>query len=514
MNKLIKYALLSLFPAAISFSGCTNLDEEVYDKIVASEFGVNEKQINAIIAPIYNSLQGFFPGAPWALAEASSDMAVVPTRKGGDWWGGGQWKEIETHSWTPNTAYINGAYNNITRGISTCNQIYYTIENSSAEIPNRERILAEIRAVRAFWYYVMIDYFGNVPVVTDFTSTELPGNTPRKEVYAFVMSELNDVKDLLRDDISVSSYGKMTKGAAYTLLAKMYLNAAVWNPDGGTKWQECADACDVVMGMDYALESNWRSNFAVNNENSRELILPAVFTRNGGGNNNIAQQSLHYLAPVALGLNISCWNGISVMPHYYRAFDEADKRRDWSFLTGPLVNPATGEVLITAHGRPLVHHVDITKVYSIDAQGWGQVEQEDGGRCIKWELESGLSAPAMENDFGIFRLADVYLMKAEALVRMGIQQDEATRLVNEVRKRAFDDPAKLHSSVSLEDIYQERRFELAWEGMTRQDQIRFGTFLKEIPGWKTENENPDLLLFPLPQNALNANPNLVQNPGY
>jgi len=120
----------------------------------------------------------------------------------------------------------------------------------------------------------------------------------------------------------------------------------------------------------------------------------------------------------------------------------------------------------------------------------------------------------MENDFAIFRLADVYLMKAEALVRLGLDNEEATNLVNAVRRRAFDDPSKLYDSVTLDDIYQERRFELAWEVYGRQDMIRFGTFLDPIPGgWKPETD-PDRLLFPIPQSALDANPNLTQNQGY
>lgn len=120
----------------------------------------------------------------------------------------------------------------------------------------------------------------------------------------------------------------------------------------------------------------------------------------------------------------------------------------------------------------------------------------------------------MENDCAIYRLADVYLMKAECLVRLGQDNEEATRLVNELRKRAFDDPAKLKTSVTLNDIYLERRFELAWENWGRQDMIRFGTFLNAIPGWRPNPLPEYRLLFPIPQTAIDANPNLQQNPGY
>ena len=321
---------------------------------------------------------------------------------------------------------------------------------------------------------------------------------------------MNAIKDLVRDDVTSSSYGKVTKGFVYTLLAKMYLNAEVWNPTGGAKWQEAVDACNQVIALPYILEPDWKANFAVQNQNSMEIIFPCVFSTSDGGN-HIHNRSLHYLASIALNLKVGPWNGLSAMPEYVKAFDPADKRLKGSFLLGPLNDPATGEVLITAHGRPLIHTAEIELKFNVE-DGWGQVEQEAGGRCNKWEFENGLNGD-MENDFAIFRLADVYLMKAEALVRMGKENAEATRLVNDVRKRGFDDPSKLFTAVTLDDIYQERRFELAWEGYTRQDMIRFGTFLDPIPGWKGQSPEK-CLLFPIPQRAMDANENLTQNPGY
>ncbi|HOM63945.1 MAG TPA: RagB/SusD family nutrient uptake outer membrane protein [Dysgonamonadaceae bacterium] len=504
--------LLLIFSITLTlFQSCTNLDEEVYDQLPVEQFGQTESQLNSLIAPIYRTLKGFSPDGFLLLSECSSDMAVTPTRKGGDWWDGGQFKELRQHTWTPNTSIVVNSYNAAMSGISTCNKILALIE-SQENVQNKEQILAEIRGVRAFWYYVLLDYYGNVPLVTDFNDTSLPSTTNRKDVYNFVMNELNAIKGVVRSDVTSSSYGKITKGVVYTLLAKMYLNAMVWNPDGGPKWQECADACDTVMSLPYIIEPNFKTNFAVRNEVSKEIIFPIVFSTADGGN-NIHYRTLHYLDPIALNLKVGTWNGISAMPPYVKAYDPDDKRLGWSFLIGEMKDPATGNVLITAHGRPLIHTVDINMQYNIDADGWGQVEQEEGARCYKWEFENGLNGD-MENDFAIFRLADVYLMKAEALVRLGKDNDIATELVNAVRSRAFDSPAKLKSSVTLEDIYQERRFELAWEVYGRQDQIRFGKFLDPIPGWKNVDADDHTLIFPIPQTARDANPNLQQNPGY
>lgn len=509
MKKYIKY--LGLLILILSFSvRCTNLDEEVYSQLSVDMYGKTPEEVNSLIAPIYTDLRPICMPNSYDISELASDMAIFPTRKGGDWWGGGIFKEYRMGTWTPKNNYIRVFYNAYFSGVTNCNRILYMIENSQA-ITDKEPYVSQVRAARALWYYLLLDYYGNVPIVSDFEDVSKPATKTRKEVYEFVLSELNDIKDVIRSDVSSSSYGKFTKGAVYTMLAKMYLNALVWNPTGGVKWQECIDACNVVLGLPYSLEPVWKDNFITNNEGCKETILPIVYSTVSG--NSIVQQTLHYFDPIALGLNRTCSNGISAMPDYVKAFDTDDKRYSGSFLIGPMINPATGLVLITAHGRPLIHTVDITMKYNIDAtDGWGQTEQEDGARCFKWEFKKGLSSQ-LENDFAIFRLADVYLMKAEALVRLGGDNVEATRLVNEIRKRAFTDQSKLKTSVTLDDIYMERRFEFAWEHMTRQDQIRFGTFLNAIPGWRPALPEK-CLIFPIPQTSIDANPNLIQNPGY
>ncbi|MDP3913647.1 MAG: RagB/SusD family nutrient uptake outer membrane protein [Bacteroidota bacterium] len=504
------FIFIAVVIATLGFPGCTNLEEEVFDKLPVDQFGKNTKEVNSLIAPIYRTLKGVFPSNYFLLSECSSDMAITPTRKGGDWWDGGQFKELRFHTWTPSTNLVVGSYNSAVSAITLCNKIYAMI-NENPAIENKDQIIAEIRGVRAFWYYMLLDYYGNVPIVTDFNDKELPKTKTRVEVYTFVLTELNAIKDVVRTDVSAASYGKITKGVVYTLLAKMYLNAMVWNPAGGAKWQECINAANEVIKLPYLIEPSFKQSFIVKNQNSQEIIFPIVFSTSDGGN-HIAQRTLHYLAAPSLGLKIGTWNGICAMPDFVKAFDPADKRVGWSFLTGAMKDPATGLTYVTAHGRPLIHTVDVTMKYGFDADGWGQTEQEDGARCWKWEFESGQNGDA-ENDMAIFRLADVYLIKAEALVRSGGDIAEATRLVNVIRKRAFDDPSKLKTTVTLDDVYNERRYELAWEISSRQDMIRFGTFLNAIPDWKSVTASK-YLLFPIPRTARDANPNLTQNPGY
>ena len=520
MKTKIKYLLTSF--SLLFFFSCTDLGEDVYDKIPADKFGQTEAQINAIIAPIYRSLTSLWPGDGLVISEESADMAITPTRIGGDWWDGGVHMELGRHTWQPRNGVLNGFWNSANNGVTTCNKVLAIIEsNTSMDETKKANAIAEIRGVRAFWYYILIDYFGNVPLVTSFDDTELPSTTSRKDVYKFVIDELTEIKDQLSSDVSAKTYGKFTKGAAYFLLAKMYLNAEIFTgtltessfTKGTAEWQNCIDACDSVLKLPYILEPNWKLSFEVNNESSKEIIFPCVFTRKEWGN-HILHRTLHYKDPIALGISISPWNGISAIPDYVNQYDNADKRKNWSFLIGPMIDPATGQVLITQHGRDLIHTIDIPLIEGSQNKydgTWGEVHQEVGARCYKWAIEPGMSANS-ENDFAIFRLADVYLMKAEALVRLG-RNAEALPLVNEVRKRAFDDPSKLLTEVTLEDIYRERRYEMAWECYTRQDMIRFGTFT--APRFLKPETTPIYkILFPIPIQALEANNKLTQNPGY
>ena len=232
MKKIKIFSLIFVLALTFIYQGCTNLDEEVYDRLPVDEFGKTTAEINSLIAPIYRTLKNVFPSNYFLLSECSGDMAITPTRRGGDWWDGGQFKELRLHTWTPNTALVRNSYNAAMNAVSSCNRIYSMIDENPA-ITNKEQILAEIRGVRAYWYYMLLDYYGNIPIVTDFKDTSLPSTKSRKEVYAFVLSELNAIKDVVRSDVTGASYGKITKGVVYTLLAKMYLNAMVWNPDGG-----------------------------------------------------------------------------------------------------------------------------------------------------------------------------------------------------------------------------------------------------------------------------------------
>lgn len=493
---------------------CTNLDENVYDTIPSSEFGKTQAQINSIIAPIYSELKGFWQGDFFCAVEEASDMAITPTRVGGDWWDGGYHMEMKLRTWNAMTSLTRSGWNKFMSGIATCNMVHHMISiNENMSEAEKAAVFAEIRGVRAFWVYNLVDNFGSAPLVTDFGSTELPGMQTREYLFNFVVTELNEIMNDLSEKNS-SNYGKFTKGAAYTVLAKMYLNAEEWI--GKKMYTEAIEACDKVMAMDYALEPDWKTNFQVANEISGEAILSVPYSATVGGN-NMHNRTLHYKDPIALGFSRGTWNGISANPDYVKEFDTEDPRYEGSFLIGPMIDPSTGKVIVTDHGRDLIHTIDFnmmnTDKDSYKNTGWGEVQQEEGARCNKWTFEAGMNNTSMENDYHIFRLADIYLMKAEAIVRNGGDNATATNLVNAVRSRAYGHANKNYASVDLDKIYKERRFEFAWEMFSRQDMIRFGKFLE--PGYLLPNPSPaHLKLFPVPYAAWQSNNNLVQNPGY
>ncbi|MCC8198074.1 MAG: RagB/SusD family nutrient uptake outer membrane protein [Tannerellaceae bacterium] len=498
---------------------CTNLDEKVYDKLPADEFGNTTVELNALIGTVYNKLKTYWPNNFMYISECAGSMAVTPTRIGGDWYDSGQYRELYTHSWTAQTEQIRNSWSAASTAIGTCNATISVLENS--ELLNEEEKksrIAEIRGVRAFWIYAMMDAWGNIPLVTSYDDKDLPACKTRQEIFDWLIQEVTEITTLCPDHSS-ETYGKFTKGSAYTLLAKLYLNAEAWNVTTTTNaYQQCIEACNKVIEMGYILEPNWKSNFNLTNNTSQEAIFAICFSdQDTEDQNQLMNRTLHYQDNLSIGAGFSAWNGICAQPEYVKLFDEEDPRYEGTFRIGQRYHLETGVPLLTDQNDPLNYTVDIAMIPGSEYDGtpWGNVVQEAGARCNKWEYSSSLT-DAMENDFHIFRLADVYLMKAEALLRSGGSVGDATSLVNAIRERAYGHSDKNYASVTLELIALERKFELAWEAYSRQDDIRFGTF--ETGAWAASNctrlVGEYLKLFPISFDAWQSNQNLTQNPGY
>ena len=213
--------------------------------------------------------------------------------------------------------------------------------------------------------------------------------------------------------------------------------------------------------------------------------------------------------------------------NFYLNGDEntPDPRYKQSFLMGPQISQTTGKVIVTAHGHDLVFTREVPPIptegtgaltpRSLPPIGWWDVEQHVGYRQGKWDYGTYI-VNSQDNDVHLIRLADIYLMKAEALLRSGGSNAEATSLLNAVRSRAWGNDSQNYAEATLQNIALERKLELAWEAWSRQDCIRFKTF-QNARFWKevtATNQSPHLLIFPIPRTALESNRALVQNPGY
>jgi hypothetical protein len=504
--------LLSL----VSLQGCTDLTETPSSAITPENFYRNEGEVLGGLAAVYAQLRGA-TGDYWDATEVSSDEIVVPTR-GSDWFDNGQWLELQRHTWTassPSVGFMNGAWNSAFTGIARANVLLEALDR--VDVPNEAAIVAELRTLRGFYYYQLMDFFGGVPIVTDVEIKARPRAT-RTELFAFIESELLDTRTDLPDSWSAASNGRLTKGAADAILASMYLNAGVWMKETGvsaTSYNTClgvtvsggVDACQaaiaaadrIINSGQYSLAANWRSNFTYDNQASPENIMVVKFLNKPDVGLTFIMRALHYNQLS----NATPWNGFATLAQTYNAFDADDQRRQM-WLAGPQTNVETGVPVNDRSGDPLVFTTTINDITA--------ATEGEGPRFYKYPADPTRPEGQLNgNDYAVFRLAEIYLIKAEALNEQTPGSPAALTLVNTLRNRVFNPPEPL-AAIDRAALLRERLFELATEGKRRQDLIRHGRF---IEAWEFKAAGTaNLILMPIPQTQLDANPLLVQNPGY
>ncbi|MDO3645055.1 RagB/SusD family nutrient uptake outer membrane protein [Mucilaginibacter sp. L3T2-6] len=511
----MKRKLVNIIPvllaAGMVLPGCTKLDSKVYNQVLPSDFFKTPQQTNAFLAQAYTPMTNMPCNAVFQNNEVSTDEMVVPTR-GNDWYDGGKWQSIWQHTFVYDIDNINNGWGDLSNGIGKCNLVLETLSGlpASNKPANADQVVAEIKVLRAYYYFMFMDMFGNVPLVTDFKTdpTKISQST-RKDVYAFLESELTTNVPLLADK-SAATYGHMTKWGGYMLLAKLYLNAQVYT--GTPQWQKAADAADMVIKSgQYTLTPDVLSNFVVQNENSTENIFVVPFDNTFIGGNSIELFTLNYNNIYTYDLTNTPYNGFCAPQDFFAKFSDADKRKkmwaigqQYSSAGAPLTDKATGlKVIFSKYVRELSNPADSFKLA--------------GARSIKYAPQPGTNGNT-SNDGVIFRLADAYLMKAEALMRLG-QMGDALPLVNAIRTRSGV-PAWTVADLTFKNLLDERGREMAWEGWRRNDLIRFEVadgipyFTgARIPG-KAQDADQHTFIYPIPQAQLITNPKLTQNPGY
>lgn len=509
--------LLAACVPALLVYGCTDLELEPTSSITPDNFNQTETEVLGSLAAIYSDLATVDnAGLLWNyynLSEISTDEMIVPTR-GQDWFDNGRWLELQRQSWSATSPAglddINGAWVQAFRGITRANVLLEALQ--SVTVPDQEIIDAEARTLRAFYYYVLLDLFGGVPIVTSSEIDARPRNT-RAEVFQFIDDELQSARATLPESWGPADHGRMTKGAADAILASMYLNAGVFTNDqpSADSYNSCADvqvggqsACEAAIeaadrilnsGM-YSLATEWRSNFTADNASSPENIMVAKHSNETGLGMNFVMRTLHYNQ-----FDPTPWNGFAAIAEAYTAFDADDQRREM-FLVGPQVDLDTGQPAEDRQGNPLV--------FTVDIQDATQASEAEGPRYLKYPPDPDRNSQYNGNDFAWFRLAEIYLIKAEAELEMG-NAGPALTLVNTIRERVFD-PDEPLGALDRDAILQERLFELAGEAKRRQDLIRHGRY---TDAWTFKQAGgSERVLMPIPQAQLDANPELTQNPGY
>jgi hypothetical protein len=521
MKNLLTYTLITALLAG--GSACTKLDEALpgsySKKFVDSNHGVGTKN-NVNRAQPSDGLQGAFSkvldgtassGGFFAVQEIGTDEAVI-TQKGGDWYDGGLYIRMHHHEFTPQTWAINDVWTNAYGGIYQCNSLLVEATTTTAQ-------KAQLRTLRAYFYWRLLDVFGNIPLpVTAGTNVS---QSTRAVAYAFVESELlAAIPDL---PAGKQDYGRVSKGAAYALLSRLYLNAKIYK--GSPEYQKAIDAADMVINSGvYALATNYADVFAPDNCVSKsgvpysapdEMIFVAPFDEATGTGAQWAMMTLHYPSQLTYKFTSQPWNGWATLEDFYKSYDPTDTRRAANFVAGPqYAYGTTTPVLDVAFdkadpdGAPLNFTPFINELFPNSSR-------QGGARIGKYSFKIG-QTPDADNDFPLLRFGEVLLNKAEALQRKNSFNDgTALSLVNQLRTRAGATPL---GSMTEGIMLAERGRELYSEALRRSDLIRFGVYGN---AWWEKQPDPDptnhqIMAIPIEQMTASASTPfpLKQNPGY
>lgn len=488
--------------AVLVLPGC-DLDAETFSAITPEDFFQTSDEFQAAVVPVYNQLGALANGQYWWNSQVSTDESIIPTR-GQDWDDNGAWRRLHTHTWTPTDPAPANAWNDAYTGVARANAVLANLENTETTLEGADEFSAELRTLRAFFYYTLMDLFGNVPIVTDAVTdpNNPPANVPRADVFDFIEAELRESLPNLPEQRSASSSGRVTKGAARAILANMYLNAEVFR--GEPMYEEAIEESDEIINSGvYDLAPDFFLNFAINNHTSPETIFAVEFVSQGGPDFSYHFKILHYNQ-----FPQGCCNGLATLGGSYDTFDDDDVRKEM-FLEGQAFHVFTGEPVNDRQNNPLIFSKDVPLTGASEGHGI---------RPMKWAADPNDPSGGFQNDYAFFRLAEIFMIKAEALFRLG-REGETLEWVNRVRERAFDPPQPVSmTDVSAEGgmeqfLLNERMREFHSEAKRRQDLIRFGRFTEGT--WEHKDVSPSShALFPIPQGQVDANPNLDQNPGY
>ncbi|MFN3848819.1 MAG: RagB/SusD family nutrient uptake outer membrane protein [Spirosomataceae bacterium] len=563
MNKIFKVLSLSVGIILLSNS-CTDLEEQVLDETFSST--PSEKDAaNGLLVPIYALLPTIYQHTTYfALQEISTDEAILPYRGGTDWGDNGIYIELHKHTYNSNTANVRNTWNPLVQALSRCVTAIDALPNVND--PNAKTYLAEAIGMQAFYNLLIFDLYGIV------FKKDNPGKTSEilrgSDAVNYLIAEFQKAEPNLQNRAAVG-HGRLTKAGVWSLLARLYLNAPVYRDRYATNFDfkasdmdQVISYCDkIISSGEYKMSPSYFAIFDDNNNTNDEIIFAVDQRADLNGHNRMAYFSLsgdQYPLPAFPGANGT--DGPAITPDFYRSWVDAyaplDPRRDPRFYKENLKTPTTatdtcvagadfkinrgilrgqqygliringvfqrcangnfrvGPLTNLSRNRPDVRVIFTEKVDFTTAGS----DYSTGYRVEKYEFSSTSNTGRNrgEHNIVITRLADVYLMRAEAQLRKGNTAAALTD-VNLVRaSRTASTPPPALSTITLDLLFRERGFEFYWEMLRRTDMVRFNKY----EGVWTEKDNNDKnkRVFPIPQTAIDGASNLVgylvQNPGY
>lgn len=440
----------------------------------------------------------------WEAQELPTDEAVIA-------WGDVGLPEMNTQLWASSNSFVVAMYYRIAFQVSMANEfLRQTTDDKLAARSVSDQVKADVkvfraeaRFLRALSYWHGIDLFGNIPLVTeaDVVGTTPPKQSTRQALFDFLVSELTAIQADLPATAGRATYGRATKEAASMLLAHVYMNAEVYT--GAPRYADALAAAQAVIAGPFTLDASYHHLFQADNNTSSEIVFPVVqdsaFTRTFGGMTFLVHAACGgSMNPADYGID-GCWWGLRLKPEAYNRFAADDPRRAFFYTSGQTVTVSSISTFTDGIAAPKFQNVTSAGV-------------------------PGSSGVHPDTDFPMFRLADAYLIYAEAVLRGGGgSRGQALAYVNALRQRAYGNTSAniTDAELTLPFILDERGRELLWEAHRRTDLIRFGRFTGGTYVWAWKGGIPAGTateqfrdLYPLPASELIANPNLTQNPGY
>ncbi len=494
MKNVFKLKIVLLALAVLTVIGSCELEPETYGSLTPQNFPNSDEDFEASVTDIYRDLM--LSWAPLFLDNSQWMMNILPTDELRTAWGDG-WQSLDRLEWTPETGSVESNFTRYVRSITKATLLIGNLEEAPIEKGDFEnRIIAEAKTLRAFYAFNLLDLFGPVPIIVDYEEAKSINSETKPErptedwMVNFITMELNAVIPNLPASYPNEDFGRVTKGAALTMLMKLQLHEK--------DWQGVLNSTQQIMGLGYQLMPTYESVFDWVNEgasNTETILAIPKLAQNDLAHSWFAAclpQTPEYKSPT--GIKYSLWGGLKTPWTFYDKFEEGTDLRLSRMIR--YYEDIDGNM------------VDFRAVQNDKAIGAAPKKYGDDPEQIGFR---------QGNDVILYRYADVLLARAEAMNEVSGPNAEAIDLINQIRTRAGVSEISVgdFTKDTLRDfILDERGRELWCEGSRRQDLIRHGKFISTA---EAEGYNPGgdhLKLYPIPQSARNENPKIGQNPGY